>query len=64
MQAVRIEYREQDGEAYWQVTLGRRALRFHDEAAARGFAAQLHMRLDWLKAQAALHESDEESQPS
>lgn len=32
--------------------MGRRALTFHEELSARTFAAQLHMRLSWLRQQA------------
>ncbi|MFV3308502.1 hypothetical protein ACNFBT_24835 [Pseudomonas sp. NY15181] len=48
---VRIEAVEFHGQAYWQVRLGRRALRFPHEAAARTFAAQLHTRREWWLAQ-------------
>ncbi|AGI24204.1 hypothetical protein H681_11670 [Pseudomonas sp. ATCC 13867] len=48
---VRIETVEFRGRAYWQVRLGRRALRFPHEAAARAFAAQLHTRRAWWLAQ-------------
>lgn len=41
---VCIELIERQGQRLWQVRLGRRALTFQDEAAARAFAAQLHMR--------------------
>ncbi|MGE8360165.1 MAG: hypothetical protein ACN6P4_09260 [Pseudomonas sp.] len=39
--------------------MGRRAVIFHDEQAARAFAAQLHMRLNWFQDQA----DDDEQQP-
>ena len=48
MREVCIEFIERQGQRLWQVKLGRRALTFQDEAAARAFAAQLHMRLGWL----------------
>ena len=48
MPEVRIELIERQGRRLWQVRLGRRALTFHEELAARAFAAQLHMRLGWL----------------
>lgn len=50
---VRIEAVEFRGRAYWQVRLGRRALRFPHEAAARAFAAQLHTRREWWLEQQA-----------
>ena len=52
MSEVRIELREQQGRQQWLVTLGRRTLSFHEELAARTFAAQLHQRLSWLRQQA------------
>lgn len=48
MREVCIEFIERQGQRLWQVKLGRRALTFQQESAARAFAAQLHMRLDWL----------------
>ncbi|MFY1053863.1 hypothetical protein ACOQNP_19765, partial [Ectopseudomonas khazarica] len=45
MPDVCIELIERQGQRLWQVRLGRRALTFQDELAARHFAAQLHMRL-------------------
>nr|WP_256836948.1 hypothetical protein [Pseudomonas oleovorans] len=48
MREVCIELIERQGQRFWQVKLGRRALTFQHEAAARAFAAQLHMRLGWL----------------
>ncbi len=48
MREVCIELIERQGQQFWQVKLGRRALTFQDEAAARAFAAQLHMRMGWL----------------
>jgi len=58
---VRIETVEFRGQAYWQVRLGRRALRFPHEAAARAFAAQLHTRREWLIAQRAKNDGQEPS---
>jgi hypothetical protein len=46
---VRIEQRQQRGITLWQVWLGKRCLTFHEEVAARAFAAQLHYRLLWLR---------------
>lgn len=47
-QEVRIEVVEHRGQAWWQVRLGHRGLRFADEGAARAFAALLHVRhLRW-----------------
>ncbi|HLD65481.1 MAG TPA: hypothetical protein VJA19_05510, partial [Pseudomonas sp.] len=40
------------GQPRWQVRMGRRVLNFHEELAARSFAAQLHQRLEWLRQQA------------
>lgn len=48
MPEVRIELIERQGQKLWQVRFGRRALTFHEELAARTFAAQLHMRVGWL----------------
>ncbi|HEY1027758.1 MAG TPA: hypothetical protein VGE28_09045 [Pseudomonas sp.] len=48
MPEVCIELIERQGQRLWQVRLGRRALTFQQEQAARAFAAQLHMRLGWL----------------
>ncbi|WP_337057084.1 hypothetical protein [Pseudomonas sp. USHLN015] len=49
----------------WQVKMGQRGVSFHEELAARTFAAQLHMRLEWLRQQrdAANAVSQEPSQP-
>ncbi|MCP8466477.1 hypothetical protein NK553_21205 [Pseudomonas sp. ZM23] len=58
---VRIEAVEFRGHAYWQVRLGRRALRFPHEAAARAFAAQLHVRRQWWLTQQAAAELPESS---
>ncbi|MBC9250761.1 hypothetical protein A9179_10780 [Pseudomonas alcaligenes] len=52
MQDVRIETRELKGRRLWLVHMGKRAVSFHEELAARTFAAQLHMRLGWLREQA------------
>ncbi len=49
---VRIEPVERNGKPCWKVRLGRRAITFEEELAARTFAAQLHMRLHWLQEQA------------
>ncbi|WP_199796362.1 hypothetical protein [Ectopseudomonas mendocina] len=48
MPDVRIELIERQGQKLWQVRVGRRALTFREEQAARTFAAQLHARLSWL----------------
>ena len=48
MREVCIELIERQGQRFWQVKLGRRALTFQHESAARAFAAQLHMRMGWL----------------
>ncbi|MBM7061943.1 hypothetical protein JQX08_14625 [Pseudomonas sp. UL073] len=49
---VRIETLERRGKRLWQVRLGRRAVTFEHEQAARAFAAQLHLRVSWLREQA------------
>ncbi|MWV18434.1 hypothetical protein F3I16_20545 [Pseudomonas sp. L-22-4S-12] len=53
MADVRIETLEHQGRRLWRVQVGRRALTFHEELAARTFAAQLHQRLRWLSQLAA-----------
>ena len=58
---VRIEAVKFRGRAYWQVRLGRRALRFPHEAAARAFAAQLHTRREWLLTQQSQADGPEPS---
>lgn len=45
---VRIDRLERQGQVLWRVQMGRRSLTFHEELAARAFAAQLHLRLSWL----------------
>lgn len=57
MQDVQIEARERDGRPVWLVRMGRRALSFQEELAARAFAAQLHLRLLGLREQATQDES-------
>ncbi len=47
--SILIEPLAQRGKLRWQVRMGRRSLIFHEEHAARAFAAQLHMRLLWLQ---------------
>ena len=56
---VRIEAVEQHGRPLWQVRLGRRGMTFHEELAARTFAAQLHQRLLWLNEQAERDAGDD-----
>ena len=51
MQDVEIETCEREGRQEWRVRIGRRAVSFREEVAARAFAAQLHMRLRWLREQ-------------
>ncbi len=46
---VEIERVQQRGQTLWKVRMGARALTFHEELAARSFAAQLHHRLLWLR---------------
>lgn len=50
MDEVRIEPFEKDGRTFWRVRLGHRSLTFQEELAARAFAAQLHLRMGWLRA--------------
>jgi len=59
---VQITPLQHRGRQLWQVRMGRRALTFHEELAARTFAAQLHLRLSWLQQQALPDNPD--SQPS
>jgi hypothetical protein len=61
MVEVRIELRETKGRTLWRVCLGRRTLTFHEELAARTFAAQLHQRLSWLGQQ--LRDGGNQEQP-
>ncbi|WP_169338785.1 hypothetical protein [Metapseudomonas resinovorans] len=49
MDEVRIEPFEKGGRTYWRVRLGQRGLTFQEELAARTFAAQLHLRMGWLR---------------
>jgi hypothetical protein len=51
--SIVIEPLLQRGKLRWQVRMGRRSLIFHQEQAARAFAAQLHMRLLWLQQSAS-----------
>lgn len=51
MAKVELHCIERQGRMLWRVTAGKRVLTFHEELAARAFAAQLHLRLDWLEAQ-------------
>ena len=44
-----IEALERRGHRLWQVRVGPRGITFHEELAARTFAAQLHQRLLWLR---------------
>lgn len=65
MRNVQIIVLEQRGRVIWQVKMGQRGVSFHEELAARTFAAQLHMRLEWLRQQrdAANAVSQEPSHP-
>ena len=58
--SIVIEPLVQRGKLRWQVRMGRRSLIFHQEQAARAFAAQLHMRLLWLQQSA---DSDDQHAP-
>lgn len=58
--SIVIELLAQRGKLRWQVRMGRRSLIFHEEQAARAFAAQLHMHLLWLQEHA---NPDEELAP-
>ncbi|MDF3196001.1 hypothetical protein [Pseudomonas sp. 1928-m] len=51
--SIVIEPLLQRGKLRWQVRMGRRSLIFHQEQAARAFAAQLYMRLLWLQQSAS-----------
>ncbi|WP_375738851.1 hypothetical protein [Pseudomonas boanensis] len=53
MKEVRIDAIEKNGQVFWQVRLGQRGLTFREELAARAFAAQLHLRMGWLRNQLA-----------
>jgi hypothetical protein len=46
---VTLETLERRGRTLWQVRMGPRGVLFHEELAARTFAAQLHQRLLWLR---------------
>jgi hypothetical protein len=59
---VEIETLEHSGQQLWRVRAGRRGLTFHEELAARTFAAQLHVRYLWLRQQAQ-SEQDTSEQP-
>ncbi|OEO25678.1 hypothetical protein AX279_12430 [Pseudomonas sp. J237] len=56
---IQIETIERNRQTLWRVRLGRRALTFHEELAARTFANQLHMRRVWLQQQATLNPESE-----
>ncbi|MEO4046489.1 hypothetical protein AAFN46_05275 [Pseudomonas sp. CAU 1711] len=56
---VFIDRLERRGQVFWLVRMGRRSLSFHEELAARTFAAQLHQRLEWLRQQAQSEDSEE-----
>lgn len=51
MPEVELHCIERYGRVLWRVIAGKRVLTFHEEMAARTFAAQLHLRLNWLQAQ-------------
>lgn len=51
MDQVLVEEVDHQGQRLWRVRVGRRALTFSEEMAARSFAAQLHLRLEWLRQQ-------------
>lgn len=55
---VQIEALQKGNRLFWLVRIGRRALTFHEELAARTFAAQLHLRLSWLQHQADADNAD------
>ncbi|WXL27694.1 hypothetical protein WG219_09680 [Ectopseudomonas mendocina] len=48
---VTIETLLKHNQQFWQVRMGKRCLTFSNERAARSFAAQLHMRVQWLNGQ-------------
>lgn len=51
MPEIELRCIERQGHMFWRVSAGKRMLTFHEELAARAFAAQLHLRLNWLQAQ-------------
>ncbi|MDA7086176.1 hypothetical protein PH586_07240 [Pseudomonas sp. SA3-5] len=55
---VRIENLQRQGRTLWQVRVGPRGVTFHEELAARTFAAQLHQRLLWLRELAECESGD------
>ncbi|MCG4455109.1 MULTISPECIES: hypothetical protein [unclassified Pseudomonas] len=55
---VRIENLQRQGRTLWQVRVGLRGVTFHEELAARTFAAQLHQRLLWLRELAECESGD------
>jgi len=55
---VRIENLQHQGRTLWQVRMGPRGVTFHEELAARTFAAQLHQRLLWLRELAECESGD------
>lgn len=55
---VQIEALQRHGRTLWQVRMGQRGLTFHEELAARAFAAQLHLRLLWLRKSAEAERQD------
>ncbi|MFZ3202427.1 MULTISPECIES: hypothetical protein [Pseudomonas] len=55
---VRIENLQRQGRTLWQVRMGPRGVTFHEELAARTFAAQLHQRLLWLRELAECESGD------
>lgn len=55
---VRIENLQRQGRTFWQVRMGPRGVTFHEELAARTFAAQLHQRLLWLRELAECESGD------
>lgn len=61
--SIVIEPLLQRSKLRWQVSMGRRSLIFHQEQAARAFAAQLHVRLLWLR-KSAETESQDSSSPA
>lgn len=55
---ITIETLQRRGQLLWRVRAGPRGVTFHEELAARAFAAQLHQRLLWLSSLADSESGD------
>ncbi|MEN0108331.1 MAG: hypothetical protein AAGC84_18190 [Pseudomonas sp.] len=60
MNNVHVEFVTLRGQQCWRVRIGYRGVTFQEELAARTFAAQLHQRLTWLRANENPDEHDED----